>query len=856
MNGAFGTAVPQPQVVVPPTGSAARPPRRHRRRLLELVARHLPSGFVQHAQAVQVDGTVQSCAVVVEVVGVRHAQRCLAGRQRQRPRQQRPRHRSGLRPALATNGQRALGAVLVEIIQRVHAAPLVPVVTRFAVVLERARHRIQDAVANGAGRVAQRRIVAVRERHRVRGAGRGLFHVHAEEVVVGPARPRPVAIGGRGGIALQERLGVQQPHQRVVGGERAGRQHAQAHAGVEARLIARTVVVVARDGGRLELVDVLNVVEDRGRAVDARRRRVGHDVVRGEDLGVGKVVLHNVGDEFQRRPRGAVLHGVVPIPHRASAGFAQADVFAVVVHEEAVVANYREASELPIREQAIIGGPQQELVKGVAGQQPAERVSQGLRVAGGNGGAFGRRGCPAGENQRRATQRGRVWCHAHAIEQRRGGWRCRRPGRTETRQEPRHERVFFGAGGHLRATAVADALDAPQDDVRTVFHPRQKALENQQVACLDARAGADLEHQPGVRGHAASDMAACTPALHDGRDVLAENAGGGGVLRRGKRGQIRHMAALRGKQAHHVQRLCRPNREPPRAGAIAKRANEAIAPGLQLGCREGENSVRADRHPQLAKRRRAAFVNAGNRRLDIGIVPIHHAQPPALPAPVGRCEERDFNGLAGVRRGRIPRHQEAVLGTGVHRDLQVERCVQAQPPRALAAPERAGEALFFVALFQVFRCQMRDGARGELERGGPIGTASVVKGLNPHLAGGFGTIDHVEESARRRGRGREERNRMDCHAVFDSRRDRPRGKVGQPPVRAIEQVHGMNGPVRPKAKLPAKRRPLRLRDAFGGDGACPAGRHSHARFPPSRAATRVDAADDNGGRLGPGIDHP
>ena len=78
-----------------------------------------------------------------------------------------------------------------RIVQRVQAAPFVPVVAFVTVVLERARHRIEHTVANRAGGLCIVGLFVSAKRHRVRCSGRRFLDVETEEVVISPAGPSP-----------------------------------------------------------------------------------------------------------------------------------------------------------------------------------------------------------------------------------------------------------------------------------------------------------------------------------------------------------------------------------------------------------------------------------------------------------------------------------------------------------------------------------------------------------------------------------------------------------------------------------------------------------------------------------------
>ena len=188
-----------------------------RAQALKLMGDQQITGGVQDLETVQI-GVSLGAVVVVAAGGIREhdPQRLISGEQGQRERQRLP-----FLPGPGLGYQRRSRLLLVEPVQGVQATPLVLVHALVAVVLEGSGHRVEDAVAHRAGGIVHGRVVGIRQRIRVRGARGGFFHVEAEEVVVRPTRPRAVAVGGRGRVALQEYRGVEDAGMRVVGAQRA-----------------------------------------------------------------------------------------------------------------------------------------------------------------------------------------------------------------------------------------------------------------------------------------------------------------------------------------------------------------------------------------------------------------------------------------------------------------------------------------------------------------------------------------------------------------------------------------------------------------------------------------------------------
>ena len=374
-------------IVMTPGGRVVRhfptsiPPRSNRYfHILELLAEDHVTLGINHGQPVQPDQAILLGLFIPEVVRVQHPQGFGPGGQRHRPDQRLP-----VLPGFGLDGLSRHLAFLVEFVQGIHAAPLVLVVSHVAVVLERPGHRIEDAVAHRAGRIAHRRVVGVRQRHRVSGARGRFLHVEFEEVVVGPARPRPIAVGGRRGVTLEERIRVENAGVWIIRVERAGIKDA-AYLKDRIEFILESVAhpVVVPDPRRPELVYVIGTVEAGGRAVGSGRPRVRHDVVGSEDLRVRQVVFHHVRNQLQWRASCAVLHSIVPIiVISIQEGAACRRATIRLVHEINQVAKpVEDFCVRPIRQQPVVARPQQELVKLRPRHQPPNGGAQHRRAPG------------------------------------------------------------------------------------------------------------------------------------------------------------------------------------------------------------------------------------------------------------------------------------------------------------------------------------------------------------------------------------------------------------------------------------------------------------------------------------------
>ena len=300
--------------VVPLTRTSISVVEDRRVQVLELAAGAHQPASIAHIQSIQIERSTGAGLFFVDVeVRMEHSQGIGASRQRYRPGQRLP-----VFPGVGLNRQRwempsIMPSLPVETVQGIYPAPIGLVPSLRIVVLECSGHRVEDAMAHRARRVVHGRVVRVRERHGIGGARGGLLDVEPEEVVVGPARARPVAIGGRRRIALEKRHRIEDTGVRIVRVQRAGIDYTVcAEDGIVFVLESVTLPIIGLDPRGLELVDILGVIEARRCAVGGGRHRVGHDVVGSEDLGVGQVVLRHVRDQLHRRSTRTVPRPFYP----------------------------------------------------------------------------------------------------------------------------------------------------------------------------------------------------------------------------------------------------------------------------------------------------------------------------------------------------------------------------------------------------------------------------------------------------------------------------------------------------------------------------------------------------------------
>ena len=298
------------------------------------------------------------------------------------------------------------------------------------------------------------------------------------------------------------------------------------------------LAVVAGDPRRLKLERIARIVELCLCAVGRRGLRVGHDIVRGQDLGVRQVVLRHVGDQLERRTREPAVRPNLP---------------GSVVRVEPVVSKYlvrrlgqvimlidildksgkskgtvRGPLKPLVREQPVIAASDQEPVEALARHQPSDRCAQVLHPAAAHGRQFRRGRGAAREHQRRPPQRPGRGGHGDAFEQ--SLRRPARPGGAAVKQpeKPLQKRELRRACGHLHAAPVRDALDLVQHEIRPALDGRQELAKRRQVAGLVIRRLPLCEHQPRVTRNSALHMATGAAGLHDRRrDVVAEHLLGG-----------------------------------------------------------------------------------------------------------------------------------------------------------------------------------------------------------------------------------------------------------------------------------------------------------------------------------------
>ena len=373
--------------------------------------------------------------------------------------------------ALDIERSRTVRRFLVEIVERIHAAVVHPVVALVAVVLERARHRIENGMADRAGAVVHRRIVGVGEGDRVRCPRSGFLDVQPQEVIVGPARPRTVAVRCRARVAVQEGVRVEDScvwdvHPQVAVGD-----DAQAELLTEPRDLGPVPAVVGDDLGRLELERIVDVLEDLcgGLAVDIGCKGIGHDVVGRQYLRVGQFLLRDVGDQLQRRPCDAVLHRLKP----ATAVEGVAVALATFVHKlgkphEVLRVGVEQVVDVLVGQQAVVGGPHQKVMERrtlhqVPNGAADAHLPRGERIK------FRRRRIPAGEEERGAAQRGLQRYLAYRVEQRLRRHRGRHELFAEQAKPSAHVAELRGTRRKLDAAAVRDALHLVQKQFRAVF---------------------------------------------------------------------------------------------------------------------------------------------------------------------------------------------------------------------------------------------------------------------------------------------------------------------------------------------------------------------------------------------------
>ena len=250
--------------------------------------------------------------------------------------------------------------------------------------------------------------------------------------------------------------------------------------------------VVAGDPRRLELERIAGIVELCLRTVGRSRLRVGHDVVRGQDLGVRQVVLRHVRDQLERcagkpmirpDPPGSVVRVVPGLFKSLVCRFDHVIMLGGILDESGKPKDtVRRPFNPLVREEPVIAASDEEPVEALARHQPPDRRTQVLLPAAAHGRQFRRGRGAAREHQRRPPQRPGRGGHGDAFEQ--GVGRPARPGgaAVEQPQKPLQKRELRRACGHLHAAPVGDALDLVQHEVRPALDGRQELTEGRQVA--------------------------------------------------------------------------------------------------------------------------------------------------------------------------------------------------------------------------------------------------------------------------------------------------------------------------------------------------------------------------------------
>ena len=291
-----------------------------------------------------------------------------------------------------------------------------------------------------------------------------------------------------------------------------------------------------------------------------------------------------MGDELQRSARHAVLHGLlVKLIRRILVQTVVTILDGLIGQFPALVRQVdkprlverNHTGSLRVRQQAVIGRADQEVVKSLAGHQAPDRLAQGGLVAVGHRVQLGLGGKPPGKQQRGATHRLSRRGKGDAVEQRVRG---KRPGRglaPQRAQELLHVGEVGRSGHHLDAPAVRlGSLDFVEDQVRPALDRIQEVLEHRQVRSLVALHVLRRQHQPRMAGRPALDVAVDALRLHDGRrDVVAEQSAGG--LRRRRDASPR----LACRREPRLQRARNALLEPARLGTLG---TEGRTDGLRL----------------------------------------------------------------------------------------------------------------------------------------------------------------------------------------------------------------------------------------------------------------------------------
>ena len=279
---------------------------------------------------------------------------------------------------------------------------------------------------------------------------------------------------------------------------------------------------VALDARRLEFRDIARIVEFRRRTVGAGGHGVGHDVVRRHDLGVRQIVLNHMRDQLEGGASDSVLHralveAVARIPLRVfgvPVGDALLGQLPALVRQfdELHLGSADHVRALAVRQEPVVGRPDQEGMKSRAFHQTSDRAAQTGFLAIADRREFGLGGKPPGEQQSCAAKRPGGRGHRDAIEQR---FRRQAPGRglaPEGPQEPLHVGEVRRSRNDLDASAVGlGPLDLVEDQVGTAFDLIDEALEHREVRCLVPILIRRREHEARMTRRTAPNMAEDAP---------------------------------------------------------------------------------------------------------------------------------------------------------------------------------------------------------------------------------------------------------------------------------------------------------------------------------------------------------
>ena len=154
---------------------------------------------------------------------------------------------------------------------------------------------------------------------------------------------------------------------------------------------------------------------------------------------------------------------------------------------------------VPVRQQPVVGRPDQEIVESLAGHQALDRLAQAGFLTVADRAELGLSGEPARKQHCRPSQGPARRSHGDAVEQRFRGQRPRSGLASERSQEPLHVGEVGRSGHHLDAPAVAlGTLDLVEDQVGSVLDVREEVLEHRQVRSLVTLHVGRREHEAGV----------------------------------------------------------------------------------------------------------------------------------------------------------------------------------------------------------------------------------------------------------------------------------------------------------------------------------------------------------------------